>query len=71
MSERKTSVQINEQLFEAVRRVLATRTVRETVEKAFEEVLRAEARRQEVRALSAMEGMDLDDPAVMAGAWRS
>jgi len=40
-------------------------------EEAFREALRAEARREEVAALSTMCGMDLADPAVMAGAWRS
>jgi hypothetical protein len=29
-----------------------------------------QARREEVEALAAMEGMDLADPGVMAGAWR-
>lgn len=31
----------------------------------------AEARRQEIRALAAMDGLDLADEAVMAKAWRS
>jgi glycosyltransferase involved in cell wall biosynthesis len=39
-------------------------------EEAFLEVVRAAARRQEVEALRTMEGMDLDDPDIMAGAWR-
>jgi hypothetical protein len=34
-------------------------------------VLRARARREEVEALSTMKGMDLADPVVMSGAWRS
>lgn len=67
---RKTSVAIDKELLAAVQRILATRTVRETVEEAFREVVRAEARREEVRALAAMDGMDLEDPAVMADAWR-
>ena len=67
---RKTSVAIDEELLAAVQRILATRTVRETVEEAFREVVRAAARREEVRALATMEGMDLADPEVMAGAWR-
>ncbi len=71
MSIRKTSVEINEELLAAAQRVLATATIRETIEEAFREILRAEARREEVEALSTMRGMDLADPAVMAGAWRS
>ncbi len=71
MSLRKTSVEINEELLAAVKRILATRTVKETIEKAFVEVLRAKARREEVEALSTMSGMDLADSDIMARAWRS
>lgn len=71
MKVRKTSVEINEELLEAVQRILSTSTIRDTIEKAFSEILRAQARREEVEALSSMKGMDLADPDVMAGAWRS
>ncbi len=70
MSVRKTSVEINEDLLTAVQRVLSTATLKETIEQAFREVLRAEARREEVEALSTMRGMDLSDEKVMSGAWR-
>ncbi len=70
MSSRKTSVEINAELPEAVRRILETRTVKETFEEASHEVVRAEARRQEVKALSSLDGMDLADPEIMARAWR-
>jgi Arc/MetJ family transcription regulator len=71
MSARKTSVEINQDLLEAVRQVLSTTTIKETIEEAFREVLRAEARRQEIEALSTMRGLDLADPEIMSGAWRS
>jgi len=71
MSTRKTSVEINEELLAAAQRVLATTTIKDTIEGAFREILRAEARRAEVEALSTMKGMDLADPDIMAGAWRS
>lgn len=71
MSMRKTSVEINENLLAAVQRVLATTTIKDTIEEAFREVLRAEARREEIEALRTMQGLDLADPDVMAGAWRS
>ncbi len=70
MSVRKTSVEINQELLVAVQRVLATSTIKDTVEEALREVLRAEARREEVEALASMRGMDLADPEVMARAWR-
>lgn len=71
MAVRKTSVEINEELLSAVQKVLSTATLKETIEEAFREVLRAEARREEVEALSMMRGMDLADPDVMSRAWRS
>jgi Arc/MetJ family transcription regulator len=70
MRIRKTSVEINEELLAAVQRVLSTSTIKDTVEEAFREVLRAEARREEVQALAEMRGMDLAKPEVMARAWR-
>jgi len=70
MSTRKTSVEINEALLTAVQRVLATTTIKDTIEEAFREILRAEARREEVEALTTMNGLDLADPEIMAGAWR-
>lgn len=50
--------------------ILATTTVRETVEEAFREVVRQKARREEVKALASMSGTDLDKPEIMARAWR-
>lgn len=71
MGTRKTSLEINEELLEAVQRILETTTLKDTVERAFREVVKAEARRQEVEALTRMKELDLADPEVMAGAWRS
>jgi Arc/MetJ family transcription regulator len=71
MSVRKTSIEIDEQLLEEVRVVLGTETLRQTVQEAFLEVLRNRARREETDALATMRGMDLDDPEVMARAWRT
>lgn len=71
MPSRKTSVEIDEQLLAAAQRILATRTIRETIEAAFRELVRAQARRDEVSALTTMEGLDLADPEIMAGAWRA
>lgn len=71
MSVRKTSVEINEEMAAAVQRVLSTATLKETIEGAFREVLKAEARREEVQALTTMSGMDLMDEDVMFRAWRS
>jgi Arc/MetJ family transcription regulator len=71
MSIRKTSVEINEELLTAAQRVLATTTIKDTIEAAFREVLQAQARREEVEALSTMRGMDLADDEIMSRAWRT
>lgn len=70
VTTRKTSIEIDEQLAQRVQELLGTATLRETVHEAFLEVVRERARREEVAVLSEMRGMDLDDPEVMAGAWR-
>lgn len=70
MPTRKTSVAIDEELLAAVKDVLETKTVRETIEQAFLEVLRAKAREAEIEALSTQKGMDLGNEEVMSKAWR-
>lgn len=70
MTTRKTSVEIDEHLLDEVRGILATATIRETIEAAFREVLRQRARREEIEALTSMREMELDDAGTMAGAWR-
>lgn len=69
MTIKTTKIELDEDLLGQVRRILSTSTVEETVEEAFREVVRTEARRREIEALSRMEGMDLDKPEVMARAW--
>ena len=71
MKTRKTSVEIDERLFRDVRKALGTGTLKETVDRAFREVLAERARRAEVEALRTMHGMDLRDSRIMARAWRA
>ena len=68
---RKTSVEIDDRLVTQARRVLGTSSIKETIDSALREIVRAEARRQEVQALSAMDELDLANENVMAKAWRS
>lgn len=67
---RKTSVEVDHGLIEQVRLLLGTASIKETIDTALREVLRREARRQEIAALSSMEGLDLANETVMARAWR-
>ena len=68
---RKTSVEVDDRLLGQVRDLLGTSSIKETIDGALREVVRAEARRSEVRALAVMDGLDLADEKVMARAWRS
>lgn len=70
MSTRKTSVVIDERLLDEVRGILDTTTIRETIESALREVVRQRARQEEIEALASLRGLELDDSAVMIGAWR-
>lgn len=67
---RKTSVDIDENLLEHARRLFGTRSIKQTIDAALREAVRAEARRQEVRALAEMDGLDLSKDEVMVKAWR-
>lgn len=71
MAAIKTSVAIETELLNRAKELLGTTTVRETIHLALLEVLKNRARQDEVVALAAMEGLDLADPEVMSGAWRS
>ena len=64
---RKTSVEIDDQLIEQARILLGTSSIEETVNGALREVIR----REEVRALAEMDGLDLSHEEIMAGAWRT
>lgn len=67
---RKTSLVIDDAMVERAREVLGTRGIKDTVDAALREVVVREARRQTIDRLVHMRGLDLNDPEVMAGAWR-
>jgi hypothetical protein len=67
---RKTTLQLDQELYERARGVLGTRGLKATVERAFEEVLAADARRRALQQLRQLDGLDLDQPDVMTSAWR-
>lgn len=68
---RKTSVEIDEHLIEKAKILLGTVSIKETIDSALREIVRVDVRRQEIRALAEMDGLDLSDAKVMANAWRS
>ena len=67
---RKTSVEVDHGLIERAGELLGTSSIKETIHAALREVLRGEARRQEIAALASMDGLELSNEEVMAGAWR-
>ena len=66
----KTTLVIDEAKLRKVRKVLGTKGIRDTIDRALDEVLALDARRRLVEKLRKMEGLDLADATVMAGAWR-
>jgi Arc/MetJ family transcription regulator len=67
---RKTTLELDDDLFERARRVLGTRGLKATVRRAFEEVVALDARQRAIQQLQEMDGLDLDRPDVMSQAWR-
>lgn len=63
-------VDIDDKLLEQARHILETATMKDTVNRSLEEVVRAERRRRHAQRLAGMEGLDIDDDEVMNGAWR-
>lgn len=66
----KHIVDVDAALLTRASAVLGTTTVKDTVNTALEEVITSELRRRHVERLVTMDGLDLDDPDVMSGAWR-
>lgn len=66
----RTTLVIDPRKLAKARRLLGTKGIKDTVERALDEVIAYEARRQAVEQLRKMEGLDLDDPEVVAAAWR-
>ena len=70
MPTRTRTIEIDERKLAEVKRLLGTQTLRETVDRSFDEVLARDARRRDIDRLQRMEGLDLDEPEVMERAWR-
>jgi Arc/MetJ family transcription regulator len=67
---RKTTLEIDDRVLDEARRILGTRGIKDTVDAALRAVRVQEARAALVDQLASLEGLDLDDPAIMRGAWR-
>jgi hypothetical protein len=67
---RKTSFEVDFSKVDAARGILGTKSLTETVDAALDEVIKLEQRKQLVELLFTPGVLDLNDPDVMAGAWR-
>jgi Arc/MetJ family transcription regulator len=67
---RKATIEVDKDLVARVSTILGTRGLKATVQRALEEVVALDSRRRFVERLRTMEGLNLDDPEVMAKAWR-
>ena len=70
MAIKKTALMIDQELVKQVQEILGTATTTETLDVALREVIRVRGRARGLERLRRREGMDLDDPEVMNGAWR-
>ena len=69
-ARRKTSFEVDFDKVESAEEILGTRTLTDTVDAALDEVIKLRQRRQLVEMLFTPGRLQLDDPHVMAGAWR-
>ena len=67
---RKTSFQVDFAKVESAKVVLGTRTLTETVDAALDEVVKRQQRQKLVELLFEPGVLEIDNPDVMAGAWR-
>lgn len=66
----KRLVDIDDALLEEATEILGASTMKEAVNRSLEEVVLTARRRRHADRLNTMHNLDLDDPQVMAGAWR-
>lgn len=70
MAIKKTALLIDDELVRQVKEILGTATTTETITEAMREVIRVRGRARGLERLRRREGLDLDDPEIMKGAWR-
>lgn len=58
---RRTTIEVDEQLLDAARQVLGTRGLKDTVDRALSEIVRAHRRRELAEQLHTGEGIDRGD----------
>jgi Arc/MetJ family transcription regulator len=69
-TKRKTSFEIDAAKVAAAKDILGTKTLTATIDAALSEVVKLRQRRDLLELLSTPGALELDNPDVMAGAWR-
>ena len=69
-SVRKTTIVIDDELVRLAQAALGTHGLKATVDRALRDAVALAARRRAIEQLRTMAGLELDNPEVMAGAWR-
>jgi hypothetical protein len=69
-ARRKTSFEVDFAKVESAKQILGTRTLTDTVDAALDEVIKLQQRQRLVELLFTAGRFELDNPDVMAGAWR-
>ncbi len=66
----KRLVDIDDDLLKEASAILGATTMKEAVNRSLESVVVAARRSRHADRLEGMQGLDLDNPSVMSGAWR-
>ncbi len=65
----KRLIDIDDDLLEQAREITGAATMKETVNRALQEVINLELRQRHLDRLATGEGLDLHDEEIMRGAW--
>lgn len=66
----RTTINLDQKKLSKVRRLLGTTGIKDTVERAFDEILAMDLRKRAVERLIKMDGLELGDPTITDSAWR-
>jgi Arc/MetJ family transcription regulator len=67
----KRLIDVDDELLAEAQKRFGAKTIKETVNRALDEYIKLELRRDHIDQHINIDGLDLDDPEVIKGAWRS
>ena len=66
----RTTLVFDERKLAKAQKLLGTKGIKDTIDRALDEVIAGDLRRKAFERLRTMDGLELDNPEVMAKAWR-